>query len=83
MHFKLGMALNINDECVGEFTQMTDDRIFIESECFRGWATKAEIEAAIKSARPARYRRTRQRSRPTGAVLHGSRTGDPLQIALR
>ena len=53
MRFELGMKLNINDECVGTITEMTEDRIYIDSECFRGWATKAEIEEAIASATEA------------------------------
>lgn len=50
MDFQVGMFLNINDECIGEVTQVTEDRIFIESEAFRGWATKAEIAEAMAAS---------------------------------
>lgn len=54
MDFFVGMILNINDECLGTVTQVTDDSIYIDSECLRGWAKKAEIESAIKEwATPA------------------------------
>lgn len=49
IEFYIGMTLDINDECLGTVTQTTEDRIYIESECFRGWATKAEISEAMES----------------------------------
>jgi hypothetical protein len=49
IEFHVGMALDINEECLGTITQVTDDRICIESEAFTGWATKAEISEAIES----------------------------------
>jgi hypothetical protein len=62
MRFELGMKLNINDECVGTITKMTEERIYIKSTSLSGWATKAEIAAAIRSARPVQSRRKRARS---------------------
>lgn len=47
--FHVGMALNINDECVGTITKMTDAQIYIKSDCFTGWANKSEIAEAIAS----------------------------------
>jgi hypothetical protein len=67
MRFELGMELNMNDECIGTVTKMTEERIFIESECFRGWATKAEISAATRSATQRRSRNKQARSRPSAA----------------
>ena len=48
MDFSIGMTLDIDGECLGTITEMTEDRIYIDSPCFRGWATKDEIAAAAK-----------------------------------
>lgn len=47
----VGAKININDECVGMITKETEDRIYIESSCFTGWATKQEIRDSIFSER--------------------------------
>jgi len=57
----VGSFLNINDECVGQITDMDDVRFFIDAPCFRGWATKAEIYDAIASATAGQYPRTQPR----------------------
>jgi hypothetical protein len=46
----VGSLLNINDECIGRITAEDGERFYIDSDCFRGWATKAEIVEAIQSA---------------------------------
>ena len=49
IQFYVGMTLDINDECVGTVKQVAGDRIYIESDCFNGWATMAEISEAIQA----------------------------------
>ena len=44
--FFVGMTLDINEECSGVVTEISDDSIFIESSVFRGWARKEEIAGA-------------------------------------
>jgi hypothetical protein len=48
IQFYVGMVLDINDECLGTVKELSGDRIYIDSECFRGWATMAEISQAIE-----------------------------------
>lgn len=48
--FKIGTKININDECIGSVTRITDTHIFIKSDVFTGWATKKEITDAILSS---------------------------------
>lgn len=63
MPLTIGMYLNINDECVGRITEETADQIYIESDCFTGWAKKSEIRAAIRqSARSEQSPRKRPQS---------------------
>ena len=50
IELKVGTTININDECNGIITKETDDKIYIESECFTGWAMKKEILEAIDSS---------------------------------
>lgn len=45
----VGITININGECIGIITKEEHDRIYIESKCFTGWATKCEIRKAIIS----------------------------------
>jgi hypothetical protein len=59
IEFYKGMSVNIDEECHGVVTEVTDDRIYIESDCFRGWATKLEIQAATEwLAKERQYPRT-------------------------
>lgn len=67
IEFTVGMKLNLNDECVGTVTQATEDRVFIESDEFTGWATKAEISSAIESAREGRSQRTQPQCHSSAA----------------
>ena len=46
--FHVGMVLDINEECLGVITTVANDRVLIDSECFRGWATKEEIASAME-----------------------------------
>ena len=48
LDLSVGALLNINDECVGEITEETETHIYIESDCFTGWATKREIREAAR-----------------------------------
>lgn len=52
MEFNVGMRININDECVGEITQVTDTQIHIRSDCFSGWANKSEILESLFTDSP-------------------------------
>ena len=55
VEFFVGMTLAMGwpdpDDETGTITDMTDDQIFIESDSFKGWATKKEISEAIELGR--------------------------------
>jgi hypothetical protein len=68
IEFYKGMTLDINEECLGTVTEVADDRIFIDSRCFRGWATKAEISEAMESL-------TKAEQSPRAPPLHPAFVG--------
>jgi len=47
--FQVGVQLNINDEGLGVIAKSTDAEVFIISDVFTGWATKAELADAIQN----------------------------------